>query len=132
MVDAVPTPTPTRRGLDGRFDWTMRGGHTNSGREFTFLITEVERLVREGAHSLLNGRADQVARVIMAQLAHVHDVGPLERGRDHARDVLVLAAAASVPDTYWHTDSRILRACETLGLTPDDARTFAFNVLVTE
>lgn len=38
-----------------------------------------------------------------------------------AYDVLSMASSASMPDTFWSTDSRILRACEVLGITPAHA-----------
>ena len=42
-----------------------------------------------------------------------------------AKDVLTMAADGSMPDTYWHTDGRILRACNVLGWSIIDARTWA-------
>lgn len=38
-----------------------------------------------------------------------------------ARDVISLAAAGGMPDSFWGTDSRIARACEVLGITTDEA-----------
>lgn len=35
-----------------------------------------------------------------------------------ARDVLSLAQRANMPESYWHTDSRVARACATLAITP--------------
>lgn len=45
--------------------------------------------------------------------------------RQAARDVLTMAANGDMPDTYWHTDSRIQRACKVLGIRSDEARTWA-------
>lgn len=38
-----------------------------------------------------------------------------------AADVLAMAQAGGMPDTYWVTDSRIARACAVLELAPADA-----------
>lgn len=40
---------------------------------------------------------------------------------DLAYDVLTLAQDANMPDTFWHTDERIKRAVEVLGITTDAA-----------
>lgn len=45
--------------------------------------------------------------------------------RQLARDVLTMAANGGMPDTYWHTDSRIKRACNVLGWSIIDAREWA-------
>jgi hypothetical protein len=42
-----------------------------------------------------------------------------------AKDVLLMAASGGMPDSYWHTDSRIKRACKVLGWTADQARSWA-------
>lgn len=42
-----------------------------------------------------------------------------------AWDVLLMAHEGGMPDTYWHTDSRIARACRILNYTPDQAREWA-------
>lgn len=42
-----------------------------------------------------------------------------------AKDVLLIAAAGGMPDTYWHTDTRVLRALETLGVLPSVGRRWA-------
>jgi hypothetical protein len=44
-----------------------------------------------------------------------------------ARDVIAMAQAGSMPDTYWHSDSRISRACDVLGISPDEARDMEFD-----
>lgn len=33
-----------------------------------------------------------------------------------ARDILTMAYDGGMPDTFWSTDRRILRACEVLGV----------------
>jgi len=61
-------------------DWTCdEAGMSNSSAEFDRLCREVERLIRGDAHHLIGGRADLTACLIMAQLAHVHNVGPLPK-----------------------------------------------------
>lgn len=70
-----------------RRDWTTApDGRVNSSPEFLRLVAEVERLIKGSAHSLLNGRADQTARLILAQLAHVHGLRPgrLEKAKPRA------------------------------------------------
>jgi hypothetical protein len=46
-----------------------------------------------------------------------------------ARAVLTMAAAGGMPDTFWHTDSRIALACQTLGWDPDHARDWAYDAV---
>lgn len=67
-------------------DWTQDDeGRSNSSDLFLSLVGEVERLIRNDAHALLNGRVDQTARLVVAQLAHVHGLGPLPDGfREHS------------------------------------------------
>lgn len=50
--------------------------------------------------------------------------------RQTARDVLTMAANGGMPDTYWHTDSRIQRACKVLGIGPNEARAWAYENMV--
>ena len=59
-------------------DWTISpvDGKSNSSPAFEELVITVEELIRHSAHSLLAGRADTVARLIVAQLAHVHHMKP--------------------------------------------------------
>jgi hypothetical protein len=42
-----------------------------------------------------------------------------------AKDILTLATVSGMPDSYWQTDNRIKRACETLDWTIDAARDWA-------
>lgn len=63
---------------DQQTDWTRdENGRSNSSPRFIELCREVERLIRGDAHQLIQGRADRTARLVMAQLAHKHNVGPL-------------------------------------------------------
>ena len=42
-----------------------------------------------------------------------------------AHDVLSMAASGEMPDTFWQTDQRVLRACEALDISPENARNWA-------
>ncbi len=57
-------------------DWTAKYGCSNCSDVFEELVAIVERLIRSDAHSLMQGRADSTARLIMAQLAHAHGMVP--------------------------------------------------------
>lgn len=59
-------------------DWTERDGRSNSSELFHHLTREVASLIRDSAHDLINGNVDSVARMIVAQMAHVHKLGPME------------------------------------------------------
>lgn len=63
-------------------DWTTDpDGRSNSSKLFEKLCDEVETLIRSDAHSLIGGYAGSTARLIMAQLAHVHGLAPTRKGR---------------------------------------------------
>lgn len=57
-------------------DWTMKGGRSNSSDLFVELSDEVGRIIRDSAHALLAGNAQNVGRLIMAHLAHRHGLAP--------------------------------------------------------
>jgi hypothetical protein len=61
-------------------DWTVHEGLSNSSPAFFELQSAVEQIIRNSGADLIAGRASTVARLIMAQLAHVHGVGPLPAG----------------------------------------------------
>jgi hypothetical protein len=64
-------------GFKATTNWTCDDeGRSNSSELFEELCTAVTSLIRESAHALIAGRADSVARLIMAQLAHVHGLVP--------------------------------------------------------
>lgn len=48
-----------------------------------------------------------------------------------AVDVLAMAQVGGMPDTYWHTDRRIERALNALGLTADEAQQIDWTNLPT-
>ncbi len=59
-------------------DWTINPitQRSNSSDKFEELVAEVRRLILDSSHLLLRGQADSVARLIMAQLTHVHHLEP--------------------------------------------------------
>ncbi len=67
-------------------DWTVdpATGRSNSSPKFQELTAAVTRLIKDDAASLLNGRADNTAGLILAQLAHVHHFGPCPALQDSA------------------------------------------------
>lgn len=65
QVEIVRTGTPV-----ATEDWTAKDGRSNSSDEFEAIAKHVESLIRADAHKLINGRADDTARLIVAQLAH--------------------------------------------------------------
>ena len=59
-------------------DWTVdtRTGKSNSSPTFLMLVDEVTRLIKDDAHYLISTGPQGTARLIMAQLAHVHGLQP--------------------------------------------------------
>lgn len=100
-------------------DWTMDGDRTNSSALFLRLVREVERLIRSSAHELISGRADQTARLIVAQLAHVHGLAPIDdQNRALQERVEALEAALTFyadPHIYAHENDDCSVACEDSG-----------------
>ena len=60
-------------------NWTTSAeGRENSSPEFTALVAEVDRLIREGGGWSLDPAWTRMkAGLIMAQLAHVHKLAPV-------------------------------------------------------
>lgn len=57
--------------------WTVgKDGRTNSSPLFEKLVDEVTNMIRDDAHQLLAGNAHMTARLILAQLTHVHGLEP--------------------------------------------------------
>ena len=62
-------------------DWTVKDGCSNSSEEFNQIVGAVANLLREGGASValrqdwINGKA----RLIVAQLAHVYGMVPVDR-----------------------------------------------------
>lgn len=59
-------------------NWTAHNGHSNTSPTFERLCDAVERIIRNGAADLIAGDAGSVARTIMAQLAHRHNLVPFD------------------------------------------------------
>lgn len=64
-------------------DWTAKDGRSNSSDEFNRLVQEITLLIRESAYMLIIGHTEQVATLILAQLAHIHNFGPLDNSAFH-------------------------------------------------
>lgn len=47
---------------------------------------------------------------------------------DLAADVLTMAYDGGMPDSYWHTDQRIARACRVLDIEPYNAYAYAEDI----
>lgn len=88
-------------------DWTAEDGRANSSPLFLALVRDVERMIRDGAHDLITGRAGTVARVIVANLAHRHGLTPTGKPED-AR----LACAESSAGAAGTLRSAALRALD--------------------
>lgn len=76
---------------------------------------------------LFNHSQDDVHNSARDMLLHAHktETGAASTAytlRQLAQDVIAMAQAGGMPDTYWQTDRRIARACEVLGVTPEVAR----------
>ncbi len=62
---------------DRGFGWTDgEDGFSNSSDKFEELVRAVKQLNLDSAHALIQGNSDSVARLIVAQLAHVHGMEP--------------------------------------------------------
>lgn len=58
-------------------DWTEGpDGRSNSSDQYNKIVAVVERLIRNGAHTLINNGPEALARTIVSQLAHVHGLRP--------------------------------------------------------
>ena len=59
-------------------DWTLdpETRRSNASREYLICVEDVERTIRDGAHSLIAGNADSVARAIVSRLAHIYELAP--------------------------------------------------------
>ena len=70
--------TRQRRAWMQKNDWTYdrKSGFANASAEYERLSQEVGRLIQSSAHLLMRGGSYQVGGLIMAQLAHVHDLAP--------------------------------------------------------
>lgn len=56
-------------------DWTVgEDGRSNTSKQFKKICGEVESLIRDSSHSLINGKVSDVARLIVANLAQKHNM----------------------------------------------------------
>jgi len=64
-------------------DWTAdpRTGTPNQSAVFFAAASDVESILLANGYRLLNGQVYTVARLIVAQLAHVHHLAPLGEGQ---------------------------------------------------
>lgn len=75
-VDAVCDQTPAVA-VHEIGDWTTDAdGYANSSVEFIRMKEVVTDIIRNSAHDLIAGRTDLVAGLILARLAHDHNMGP--------------------------------------------------------
>lgn len=58
------------------FDWTRHDGCANRSELYDGLSKAVENLIRNSASALINGRTNDVSRLIVAQLAHKYKFVP--------------------------------------------------------
>jgi len=57
-------------------DWTVKNGRSNSSDLFLRLVKDVKETIKDSAFDLINGRAETVAGVIVARLAHGYGFSP--------------------------------------------------------
>lgn len=83
LREILKLPMEEQGAAMARLDWTIdpHSGKLNSSRAFVTLCDEVESLIRADAHALIAGNAGSTARLIVAQLAHVHGLAPPSEGR---------------------------------------------------
>lgn len=71
------------------WDWTV-GPHnkSNTSQVFNVLVADIKRIIRNDAATLIARRADATARIIAAQIAHVHHFVPSKTAKEIARGAL--------------------------------------------
>jgi hypothetical protein len=61
-------------------DWTTgEDGRANTSEAFGRVVGAVEAIIRNSAHNLIAGRAETVAQLVVAKLAHEHGLAPVPR-----------------------------------------------------
>jgi hypothetical protein len=61
-----------------KLNWTCdESGRSNSSHLYHFLSKEIAALIRNGAFSIVSGQVEDLGHLIVAQLAHKYNVGPL-------------------------------------------------------
>lgn len=103
--DAPLSPSP---------DWTVdpKTGRSNSSEKFSELVAEVQRLIRSEAFQLISGNHEPTARLIMAQLAHVHKLSPLAESAPQARRTLKT-------NLDWQAKTSLIAKAKRLETDPD-------------
>lgn len=61
-------------------DWTAHRGRANSSNEFKRCVALVDEIICGSGHALIHGQTESVARLIVAQLAHVRGLAPRGAG----------------------------------------------------
>lgn len=90
-------------------DWTELRGRSNSSERFLFICNVIESILRDGAGCILSPEwVNGVARLIVAQLAHVHGMGPASEALNLLRRIEWNGAIG--------TDVRLCPACGAVGL----------------
>lgn len=77
LHDDVAEATVSSPLVAGGGDWTAKDGTSNTSTRFLDLVDAVAHLIRDSAFTLISGDTQGVARLIMAQLAHVHGLMPV-------------------------------------------------------
>ena len=68
------------------WDWTQGpDGRSNTSPLKRMIEADVEQVIRTSAHDLILGRADNVASLIVARIAHIYQLVPSE-STEHWRD----------------------------------------------
>ena len=93
--------------------WTEKDGRANSSDLYVGLREEIGRIIRDDAHTLIAGRADLTAGMILSQLAYVHGFGPPD-SNDALLELIRGARQNIVDEDYNFCDSALMRAEEIL------------------
>lgn len=59
-------------------DWTEKDGRANASDKFNELSDFITRTILESGNTIVAGRVEVVSRLIVAQLAHVHGLAPMD------------------------------------------------------
>jgi len=71
-----PAPKPAAKGRKAVKDWTEKDGKSNSSDKYFEAVSAVNQLIQDSAHKLIGGYSHDVARLIVSQLAHKHNLSP--------------------------------------------------------
>lgn len=92
------------RAYDPSKDWTVdpETGRSDSSPLYLSLVLEVERLIRGDAHTLIAGRAQNTARLIVSHLAHKHGLVPFRLHPVRGREVRQRGGRSRLGRTHGH------------------------------